>query len=74
MRNLNHSIHTIKGHGDEIEQLAWSPHHDAVLATTGVDKRVYVWDLARISDEQSPQEAEAGPPELLVKKKQIQYM
>lgn len=47
-------------------QLAWSPHHDAVLATASNDRRIFVWDLARIADDQSAKEAEDGPPELLV--------
>ena len=32
---------------------------------TGTDRRLHVWDLAKIGDEQSPEDAEDGPPELL---------
>lgn len=59
-------MHSLQGHGEEVVQLAWSPSHDAILATASNDRRIFVWDLARISDEQSPQEAKDGPPELLV--------
>ena len=66
MRNLNNKLHTLQSHAEEVVQLAWSPFHDAVLATASNDRRICVWDLARIADEQSPQEAKDGPPELLV--------
>lgn len=66
LRNLNNKLHSLKSHDEEVVQLAWSPHHDAILATASNDRRVFIWDLARISDEQSIQEAEDGPPELLV--------
>jgi histone-binding protein RBBP4 len=36
-----------------------------VLASCGADRRLMVWDLSRIGDEQSPDDAEDGPPELL---------
>lgn len=55
------SLHDLKGHGDGVVQLAWSPHNDAILATASEDRRIHVWDLARIGDE------EDGTPELLVK-------
>lgn len=63
---MNNKLHALKGHEEEVIQLAWSPHHDAVLATASNDRRIFVWDLARIADDQSAKEAEDGPPELLV--------
>ena len=45
--------------------MQWSPHHETVLASCGSDRRVNVWDLSRIGDEQTAEDAEDGPPELL---------
>lgn len=55
-------------HQSEILQLAWSPHHDTVLATAGNDRRVLVWDIAHVGKEQTPEDAEDGPPELMVRR------
>lgn len=66
LRNLGSKVHEMLGHDEEIYQLAWSPHHDAILATGSNDKTIRVWDVARIGDLQSPEDAQDGPPELLV--------
>ncbi|KAI9018765.1 WD40-repeat-containing domain protein [Phycomyces nitens] len=65
LRNLKTKLHTLQGHRSEILQLAWSPQHESVLATASNDRRILIWDLSRIDDEQSPEDAEDGPPELL---------
>lgn len=36
-----------------------------MLASSGEDRRVYIWDLDRVGQELPPEEAEEGPPELL---------
>lgn len=46
-------------------QIGWSPQHETILASCGADRRVMIWDLSRIGDEQTPEDAEDGPPELL---------
>ena len=66
MRNMGIKLHTLQGHQVEILQLSWSPHHESILATAGSDRRIIVWDLARIGAELSAEDAEDGPPELLV--------
>lgn len=66
LRKLDAKVHVLRSHKEEIYQLAWSPHHETILATASSDRRVLVWDLARIGDELSIQDAEDGPPELLV--------
>jgi len=38
-----------------------------ILASSGSDRRVNVWDTGRIGAEQSAEDAEDGPPELLVR-------
>jgi WD40 repeat protein len=65
MRKLDQKLHSFESHTDEILQLAWSPHHETVFASSGADRRLNVWDLNRIGEEQSIEDAEDGPPELL---------
>jgi histone-binding protein RBBP4 len=66
LRNLSHRLHTFESHNDEVLQLNWSPHNETILASASADRRVNVWDLSRIGEEQTPEDAEDGPPELLV--------
>lgn len=46
-------------------KVQWSPHNETILASSGTDRRLNVWDLSKIGEEQSPEDAEDGPPELL---------
>lgn len=64
-RNLSQRLHVFESHMDEVFQIGWSPKNETILASCGADRRVMVWDLSRIGDEQSPEDAEDGPPELL---------
>lgn len=48
------------------QQVQWSPHNETILASSGTDRRLNVWDLSKIGEEQSPEDGEDGPPELLV--------
>ena len=43
----------------------WSPFDPSVLASCSADRRIALWDLSRIGAEQSAEDAEDGPPELL---------
>uniref|UniRef100_A0A2K5PEM8 Histone-binding protein RBBP4-like N-terminal domain-containing protein n=1 Tax=Cebus imitator TaxID=2715852 RepID=A0A2K5PEM8_CEBIM len=64
LRNLKLKLHSFESHKDEIFQVQWSPHNETILASSGTDRRLNVWDLSKIG-EQSPEDAEDGPPELL---------
>lgn len=66
LRNLKSKLHSFESHQDEILQLAWSPHNETILASAGGDRRINIWDLSRIGEEQTSEDAEDGPPELLV--------
>ena len=65
LRNLKQKLHTFEGHQNGVYQVNWSPFDEKVLSSCGLDRRVHIWDLSRIGQEQSPEDAEDGPPELL---------
>ncbi|KAI3438030.1 hypothetical protein D9Q98_000473 [Chlorella vulgaris] len=65
MRNMTSKLHLFERHDEEVFQVGWSPHNETILASSGADRRLMVWDLSRIGDEQTPEDAEDGPPELL---------
>ena len=65
MRNLKSALQTFEGHHDEVYTIHWSPFNESILASCSADRRINIWDLSRIGMEQSPEDAEDGPPELL---------
>nr|CAD7433113.1 unnamed protein product [Timema monikensis] len=71
LRNLKLKLHSFESHKDEIFQVQWSPHNETILASSGTDRRLHVWDLSKIGEEQSGEDAEDGPPELLVVNKSL---
>ena len=32
--------------------MQWSPHNETILASSGTDRRLHVWDLSKIGEEQ----------------------
>ncbi|KAJ6906405.1 hypothetical protein NC652_023982 [Populus alba x Populus x berolinensis] len=50
---------------EEVFQVEWDPNHETVLASSADDRRLNVWDLNRIGEEQLELDADDGPPELL---------
>ncbi|KAK5211486.1 Histone acetyltransferase type B subunit 2 [Exophiala xenobiotica] len=65
LRNLNHKLHVLEGHNDSVTTLEWHPFEESVLASSSYDRRIMFWDLARVGEEQTPEDSEDGPPELL---------
>lgn len=66
LRFPNHGkIHSLEGHKDVITKVDWHPTDSAILASSAEDRRVIFWDLSRAGMEQTPDDAEDGPPEML---------
>mmetsp|Transcript_5612 Transcript_5612/g.9821 ORF Transcript_5612/g.9821 Transcript_5612/m.9821 type:complete len:433 (+) Transcript_5612:64-1362(+) len=65
LRNLRRRLHAFEGHADEVLQVGWHPSAETVFASCGDDRRLNVWDAAKIGEEQDAEDAEDGPPELL---------
>ncbi|XP_047310618.1 WD-40 repeat-containing protein MSI2-like [Impatiens glandulifera] len=65
IRKLTSPLHVMSGHTEEVFQVEWDPNHETVLASSADDRRLIVWDINRIGDEQLEGEAEDGVSELL---------
>lgn len=50
-------------HTDMVTKVEWHPHDSSILASSGDDRRVIFWDISRTGQEQTPEDAEDGPPE-----------
>lgn len=65
LRYLKSKIHVFEHHQDEVLHLAWSPHNETIFASGSGDRRTIMWDVSKIGLEQTPEDAEDGPPEIL---------
>eukprot|EP00658_Telonema_sp_P-2_P041939 TRINITY_DN3004_c0_g2_i14.p1 TRINITY_DN3004_c0_g2~~TRINITY_DN3004_c0_g2_i14.p1 ORF type:complete len:380 (+),score=118.76 TRINITY_DN3004_c0_g2_i14:91-1230(+) len=65
MRNMSKALHEFHSHSQEVVQVEWSRHNESVFASCGADRRTHIWDLSKVGEEQAPEDAEDGPPELL---------
>ena len=65
MRTPGKKLHVFESHTDEVLHVAWSPHNPSIFASASSDRRINIWDLSMIGQEQTPDDQEDGPPELL---------
>ena len=74
--NTKTPLHVLRGHTAEVYQVEWSCANETILASSGNDRRVMVWDVSRIGGggrqakkekekKEKEEEEEEGPPELL---------
>jgi histone-binding protein RBBP4 len=66
LRNLKSKLHALEYHTESVTSLAWHPFEEAVLASASYDRKIMFWDLSRAGEEQTPEDAQDGPPELYV--------
>lgn len=59
-------LHTLMGHTKSVTNVEWDPFHHNIIGSCSVDRRVILWDLEKIGEEQTAEEAEDGVPELLM--------
>lgn len=64
--NTHGLLHTMMGHLDSITALEFSPHRDGILASGSQDRRLILWDLFKVGEEQAQEDAEDGCPELFM--------
>ncbi|CAN0564354.1 unnamed protein product, partial [Ectocarpus sp. 12 AP-2014] len=57
--------HSSEAGDGEVLGVQWASFDETILGSCSADRRVKVWSLSRIGEEQSPEDAEDGPPELL---------
>lgn len=65
LRFPNSKVHSLECHTDVITKVDWHPFDSAILASSADDRRVIFWDLSLAGMEQTPEDAEDGPPEVL---------
>ncbi|KAF3479541.1 histone acetyltransferase type B subunit 2 [Arthroderma uncinatum] len=65
LRNLKSKLHALECHQDSVTSLSWHPFEESVLASASYDRRIMFWDLSRAGEEQTQEDAQDGPPELL---------
>ncbi|KAF7191886.1 Histone acetyltransferase [Pseudocercospora fuligena] len=58
-------IHSLEGHKDIITKVDWHPMDASIIASSSNDRRIIFWDLSKGGAEQTPEDAEDGPPEML---------
>ncbi len=55
-----------EGHTSDVMKVEWEPNDTTLFASCSSDRRVKVWDISKIGQEQKAEDAIDGPPELLV--------
>lgn len=66
LRNMARPLHVLVGHTKSITNVEWDPFHHNIVASSSTDRRVILWDLTKIGEEQLPEESEDGVPELVM--------
>lgn len=59
-------LHVMMGHSESITSLEFSNHNDGIIASSSQDRRLIIWDLSKIGEEQQQEDSEDGCPELFM--------
>lgn len=57
--------HIFQHHENSVYSVEWSPNLETVFASASTDSTVHLWQLDQIGAEQSAEDAQDGPPELM---------
>lgn len=52
-RKTDSPVYTLTYHSDSINQTRWSPHSKNVLGSCSADRKICIWDLNKIGEEES---------------------
>ncbi|KAL0074929.1 WD40-repeat-containing domain protein [Phycomyces blakesleeanus] len=63
IRKLSDKLHSIE-HSSAVGQVEWSPLDDPIIGSAA-GRQINIWDLRRIGEEQTAEDAEDGPAELM---------
>jgi histone-binding protein RBBP4 len=65
MRNVKTKLFSLRSHTKDVNNVAFSRMQSNLLASSGHDRRIMIWDLSRFDRPQTEEEKADGPPELL---------
>jgi len=65
MRNLKTKLFSLRGHTKDVNNVRFSKMQSNLIASSGHDRRIMVWDLSRFDHPQTEEEKADGPPELI---------
>lgn len=66
MRDTSVPLHTMCAHTDAVTSLDFYGQQDGIIVSAGADRRVIVWDIMEIGNEQVRDDAEDAMPEVLM--------
>lgn len=64
-RNVKSKLFSLRAHTKDVNNVRFSRMQSNLLASSAYDRRIMVWDLSRFDKEQTEEEKQDGPPELL---------
>ncbi|CXI50779.1 chromatin assembly factor 1 P55 subunit, putative [Plasmodium berghei] len=65
IRYTNKSLHRIISQKENIIKLQWDKHQPGILSSSSSDKYIYFFDTNKIGIEQTYEDSQDGPPELI---------
>ncbi|KAK3603944.1 hypothetical protein CHS0354_036917 [Potamilus streckersoni] len=65
IRNFKYKLYSLEAHKDAIFQLQWSSHNENILASSGEDRRLYVFDVSKLVLERCAESSESVSPDVL---------
>ncbi|KAF2455652.1 WD40-repeat-containing domain protein [Lineolata rhizophorae] len=65
LRMLKHKLHSFEAHTDSVVSVEWHPQDSTILASSSYDRRIIMWDTSKCGEEQTEEDMEEGPPEMI---------